>query len=225
MRRSDPFDHGGNPLLRWAGLPLGSGPRGPWTDSAARWEDGQVTNGGTNRLERRRDAVDLVLLSGVVVVVGAGFAQGVWLPNLHNGLLALAFASVGAYVLHQQPRNRCGQAFLATGVVEAVMFLGRQIGHDPAPGTSEWWGWLGVWPLVVGLALVTLSVILFPDGSLPSPAWKRAMAGVWIMFMIGIGTTARKCWRCASAKSNTAPASPPCMTTTPPPMTRTAASS
>ncbi len=175
MRRSDPFDHGGNPLLRWAGLPLGSGPRGPWTDSAARWEDGQVTNGGTNRLERRRDAVDLVLLSGVVVVVGAGFAQGVWLPNLHNGLLALAFASVGAYVLHQQPRNRCGQAFLATGVVEAVMFLGRQIGHDPAPGTSEWWGWLGVWPLVVGLALVTLSVILFPDGSLPSPAWKRAI--------------------------------------------------
>lgn len=29
----------------------------------------------------------------------------------------------------------------------------------------------GVWPLAVGLALVTLSVVLFPDGRLPSRAW------------------------------------------------------
>lgn len=107
-----------------------------------------------------------------MVAATAGFARGIWVPNLHNGLLALAFSSVGCYVLHQQPRNRCGAAFLATGVVEAVMFLGRQIGHDAGSGTSPWWGWLGVWPLVIGLALVTLSVILFPDGVLPSPGWR-----------------------------------------------------
>ncbi len=133
---------------------------------------------GTADRSRHGDTVRLLLLSGVVVVVVAGFARGVWLPNLHNGLLALAFASVGVYVLHQQPQNRCGIAFLVTGVVEAVMFLGRQIGHDPGHGASPWWGWLGVWPLVVGLALVTVSVILFPDGSLPSPAWR------WV---VGIG--------------------------------------
>lgn len=171
MRRSDPFDHGGNPLLRWAGLPLGSGPRGPWTDSAARWEDGQVTNGGTNRLERRRDAVDLVLLSGVVVVVGAGFAQGVWLPNLHRRVARSRSRSrqCAHTCCTSNHGTRCGQAFLATGVVEAVMFLGPPDRPRPRPGTSEWWGWLGVWPLVVGLALVTLSVILFPDGSLHRP--------------------------------------------------------
>lgn len=139
---------------------------------------GRVRTGATTGSEGRSDAVPLLVVSGVVVAVMAGFARGVWLANLHNGLLALAFASVGAYVLHQQPRNRCGRAFQATGVVEAAMFLGRQIGHDPRPGTSPWWGWLGVWPLVVGLALVTLSVILFPDGSLPSPGWR------WV---IGIG--------------------------------------
>jgi DNA-binding CsgD family transcriptional regulator len=125
-----------------------------------------------DRSGARGDTVPLLLVSGVVVAVAAGFGRGVWLPNLHNGVLALAFVLVGAYVLHQQPRNRCGRAFLAAGVVEAVMFLGRQIGHDPAPGTSAWWGWLGVWPVVVGLALGTLSVVLFPDGSLPSPAWR-----------------------------------------------------
>lgn len=114
----------------------------------------------------------LLLLSGVVIAVAAGFTKGLWLDNLHNGLLAPAFAGVGAYVLHQLPKNRCGWVFLATGTVEAIMFLGRQVGHDPAPGTSPWWGWLGVWPLVVGLALVTTSVIVFPDGRLPSAAWR-----------------------------------------------------
>ena len=127
---------------------------GPWS-----WEEQSA--------RRRGDAIRLLLLSGVVVAVVAGFSRGIWLPNLHNGLLALSFASVGAYVLHQQPENRCGTAFLATGIVEAAMFLGRQIGHRPRRRQ----------PVVElarrlaargGLALVTLSVILFPDGSLPS---------------------------------------------------------
>lgn len=150
--------------------------------------EGGVAEGLVDRLEpvrrvadrpdARRDAVVLLLVSGVVVAVMVGFARGVWLPNFHNGLLALAFACVGAYVSRQQPRNRCGWAFLATSIVEAVMFLGRQVGHDPRHSTSPWWGWFGVWLLVVGLALVTLSVILFPDGSLPSPGWR------WV---IGVG--------------------------------------
>lgn len=111
-------------------------------------------------------------VSGVVVAVTAGFARGMWLDNLHNGLLGLAFTCVGAYVLHQQPRNRCGFAFLATGVAEAVMFLGRQIGHDLPAGTTSWWGWLGVWPLVVCLFGATVSVVLFPDGRVPAAAWR-----------------------------------------------------
>jgi DNA-binding CsgD family transcriptional regulator len=87
-------------------------------------------------------------------------------------------------VLHQQPRNRCATAFLATGFVEAVMFLGRQVGHDAPPGTSPWWGWLGVWPLVVGLFGTTVSVVLFPHGRVPSPAWRwvvRAGAAVTVL--------------------------------------------
>jgi len=140
-----------------------------------------VSTGGADHARRQGDALRLLLLSGVVIAVVAGFARGVWLSNLHNGLLALSFASVGAYVLHQQPWNRCGTAFLATGVVEAVMFLGRQIGHDPGAGASPWWGWVGVWPLVVGLALVTVSVILFPDGRLPSPGWRWTVAIVAVL--------------------------------------------
>lgn len=128
----------------------------------------------------RAGFVPLLLLSAAVITVAAGLSKGVWLSNLHNGLLGLSFICVGAYVLHQCPQNRCGWAFLATGTVESIMFLGRQIGHDPTAESSAWWGWVGVWPLVVGVALVTWSVIVFPDGRLPAPWWR------WV---VGVGAT------------------------------------
>ncbi len=127
-----------------------------------------------------RGRAPLLLLSGVVVAVSFGLARGVWLPNLHNGLLALAFTVVGGYVLFQRPGHREGRLFLATGVVEAVLFLGRQIGHRPTAPGSAWWGWLGVWPTAAALALTTFSVLCFPDGRLPAPAW-RWVAGAVVL--------------------------------------------
>jgi DNA-binding CsgD family transcriptional regulator len=128
-----------------------------------------------------RGLLPLLLVSGVVVLVAFGQARGLWLSNLHNGLLALTFTFIGAYVLFQRPGHREGRLFLATGVVEAVLFFGRQIGHSPVPDGSRWWGWLGVWPTVVALALTTLSVICFPDGRLPSPHWRWVVAAVVVI--------------------------------------------
>lgn len=125
-----------------------------------------------------RGAVPLLLVSAVVVLMTVGFAQGFWFSNLHNGLLALAFAGVGAYVLHQRPGHREGVLFMATGVIEATTFLGRQVGHASVSGTGEWWAWWGVWPVVVALALTTLSVLCFPDGHLPSARWSWLAAAV-----------------------------------------------
>lgn len=125
-----------------------------------------------------RGLVPLLLVSGVVVMVSFGLARGLWLANLHNGLLALAFAFVGAYVLFQRPGHAEGRLFLLTGVVEAVLFLGRQVGHSAASEANRWWGWLGVWPTVVALALTTLSVFCFPDGRLPTRRWVWVSAGV-----------------------------------------------
>lgn len=131
-----------------------------------------------------RGLVPLLLVSGVIVLVALGQARGMWLANLHNGLLALAFTLVGAYVLFQRPGHREGLLFMATGVVQAVMFLGRQVGHwstSPDSWVDRWWGWLGVWPVAVALALATLSVICFPDGRLPSPRWRWVAATVVVV--------------------------------------------
>ncbi|GEM_PF-1564402 len=124
----------------------------------------------------RNGIVPLLFVSVVVVLVAGGLEQGVWLANLHNGLLALAFTSVGAYILFQRPGHPEGVLFIATGAVEAVIFAGRQVARTP--GASDWWGWAGVWPVAVGLALSTVAVICFPDGRLPSPRWRSVVLAV-----------------------------------------------
>jgi DNA-binding CsgD family transcriptional regulator len=136
------------------------------------------------RLRGGRGLGPLVLVSGVVVLVAFGQARGLWLSNLHNGLLAVAFTFVGAYVLYQRPGHREGRLFLATGAVEAVLFFGRQLGHSPTSDGSRWWGWLGVWPTAVALALTTLSVVGFPDGRLPSRHWRWVVAAVAVVAVV-----------------------------------------
>ena len=134
----------------------------------------------------------LALVGVVVVLVAFGFSRLWWAPNLHNGLLALSFTFVGAYVLFQRPGHREGLLFMATGLVEAVMFFGRQIGHSPSPGSSPWWGWLGVTLVPVALALCTFAVICFPDGRLPSPRWRGV--AVLVIGLAVVCTTLSAIW-------------------------------
>jgi DNA-binding CsgD family transcriptional regulator len=135
-----------------------------------------------------RALLPLSLVSGVVVLVTIGLARGFWLANLHNALLALAFTCVGAYVLYQRPGHLTGALFMATGAVEAVMFFGRQQAHVAGPHGGVWWGWVGVWPVAVALGLVTLCVILFPDGRLPSRPWAVVVVAV-ILLMAACATS------------------------------------
>lgn len=127
-----------------------------------------------------RGLVPLLLVSAVVLLVTWGLAQGVWVSNLHNGLLALSFALVGAYVLSQRRGHPEGVLLLTNGVACAVLFWGRQLGHGGDPGSVgvRWAAWLGVWPVALNIALVTLAVLCFPDGRLASRAWRPVAAAV-----------------------------------------------
>jgi hypothetical protein len=74
-------------------------------------------------------------------LVAGGFALGVHVANLHNGLIAASFTAVGLFVVLRRPGNREGWLFVATGAAHAVMFAGRQYGlhAGPLPGAS----WVG----------------------------------------------------------------------------------
>jgi DNA-binding CsgD family transcriptional regulator len=155
------------------------GRENPLGGCSGAWDDGAVVG---QRSAAPRGIAPLLTLSVVVLVVAFGASRGLWLANLHNGLLALACAGVGAYVLWQRPRHAVGTLLLATGLVEAVMYTGRQFGHGPDAGEHPWLVWLGVWPLAIALTLITLSVLCFPDGRLPSSHWRWV---AWAVVVVG----------------------------------------
>ncbi|CAN5308250.1 hypothetical protein BH09ACT10_BH09ACT10_29830 [soil metagenome] len=125
----------------------------------------------------------IALAAAVGAVVTVGFTLGFELANLHNGLLALSFTAVGAFVLHRRPGQREAQLFLAAGAAHAVMFFGQQVGRHPSFPGAEWIAWMGVWPLPLVLVLVGAAVMGFPDGSVPRGVWVVAF---WVMAAAGL---------------------------------------
>jgi len=113
----------------------------------------------------------LVVLGGVVALAAAGFARGFWLANAHNGFLALAFGSVASWTLLRRSGQPEAIVFAIVGLAEGVLFLGRQIGHTGTSEVDRWWGWVGVWPLALTLALISVTVLCFPEGRFLSRTW------------------------------------------------------
>jgi GAF domain-containing protein len=129
---------------------------------------------GVARLARS-EMLPLVAASAACVLVAVGFTRGIWWSNIHNGILGVTLSLVGAWLAAERPRSREGVLFLAAGLVEAVIFTGRQIGHTATGTASSWLGWLGVWPIVVAILLMTFAVVCFPNGQLPSRRWRPAV--------------------------------------------------
>lgn len=115
----------------------------------------------------------------VATLVGYGWFLGFHVENVHNGLLGGSFTAVGLYVVRMRPRHREGWLLVATGVLHAVMFFGRQYGlYEPALPAASWLGWVGVWPLPLVIALSGWTLMAFPDGRLPSARWRVAVVAM-----------------------------------------------
>jgi DNA-binding CsgD family transcriptional regulator len=123
----------------------------------------------------------LLVLGAVVALVSTGFAHGFWWENLHNGLLALAFGGVAAWTLLLRPRQREALLFAAVGILEGVLFFGRQVAHGGPGGSDTWWGWFGVWPLALILAALTWAVLCFPEGHFLSRTWHSVGVGIAVI--------------------------------------------
>jgi hypothetical protein len=92
---------------------------------------------------------------------------------------ALAFASVGALMASRRPRNAIGWIFCGAGILATAELLGSQYaiyGLLTQPGSvprPELGAWLFEWTGFVAACLTaTFVLMLFPDGRLPSPAWR-----------------------------------------------------
>jgi signal transduction histidine kinase len=101
---------------------------------------------------------------------------------VENGLLVLAFSSigaVGALIVARFPRNAVGWLFLATASLAATGFVADQLStydlvtRPGSLGVGPWMAWVNswIWILYFGPFLIFVP-LLFPDGRLASPRWR-----------------------------------------------------
>ena len=138
--------------------------------------------------------VAIGLASATLVVTAAGLTLillgwGVpladsWGFRGFTAIFAVTGTAVGLLIALNRPDHRVGWLLLGAGALSALQFFGDEYsiysffaGREPLPAAS-WLGWLNAWIWVPGVATIaTLAPLYFPDGRLPSPAWRWA---VWV---------------------------------------------
>ncbi|HEX5937200.1 MAG TPA: histidine kinase [Actinomycetota bacterium] len=104
----------------------------------------------------------------------------------------LAYSTIGALIAARQPGNAIGWTFCATGLAwaaasmaDAYAAYAAAIGVETSSAARAA-DWVSLWFYGLGIFLpVTLLLLLFPDGRLPSPRW-RPILGLAILGNIGI---------------------------------------
>ena len=122
------------------------------------------------------------VLAAVVLAPVAGFSWSRALTSFlaTNGLMGAAFATSGLVIAWYRPRNPLGWLLVAGGLghaTSALMAPIAQLLHDhgaPLPVLRVVLTvFMFAWPWSIALFL-PMSLLLFPDGHLPSPRWRYA---------------------------------------------------
>lgn len=134
---------------------------------------------------RARAASRVLAVIGLLALMGSAGTDAVpWLLPL------VVFLSVGALILNRWPAHRIGWVFVWLGVGAAASGLGITLsttavtGNLPVPSASVSGGLIVASLLsdatntAVIAFFVPLSLLLFPDGRLPSPRWRMAVWGL-----------------------------------------------
>ena len=130
--------------------------------------------------------VAALLLCAAAVVLHEVYARrGFGGEGLSGGDLVLGglFPIAGAVVLWRQPRNAAGWVLMSAALV-SVSALAHQwayAGGVADPGSLPWVPaavWFASWTYIPYWVQPTLLPVLFPDGRLPSPRWRRFVVAV-----------------------------------------------
>lgn len=122
------------------------------------------------------------------IELSAGASRTVLDDNMLGGfVIAATFSVVGWLVGSRRPANAIGWIFLVVGISQALATaagtyarFGAATGSLDLPFAAEL-AWVDTWAWAPGfILLLTLSVLLFPDGRLPSAGWRPLL---WLTAM------------------------------------------
>ncbi len=128
--------------------------------------------------------------SGLLLAATGALALGAPVPSDHfldqvlpNVVLGLVLPLLGAIVLSKLPGHPLGRLWVLTGVAGALTLavhtyalFGSVVRPGAVPFTAVA-AWVSSWLWVLGFTpLLTLGLLLFPDGRLPSSRWRPLLA-------------------------------------------------
>ena len=118
--------------------------------------------------------VSLILMAALARNGATGFVDTYSVGGLRSGV---SYGIMGWLIASRRPGNAIGWVFLLIALTQAVGVLAdlaAQYGTEVAPGSiplAAEWSWVAGWAWAPGyVLLITFSILLFPDGHLPSPA-------------------------------------------------------
>lgn len=113
----------------------------------------------------------------------------------YDALFAVVFAAVGLLITTRRPYNLIGWLFLISAVLSAVQTAVTSYGgYALAAGRSggDIALWVSGWIWLPAVALIVLTLLLYPNGRLPSPRWRWAALG-----LLPVTTAATLLWALA----------------------------
>ena len=145
-------------------------------------------------------ALDALAVLLLVPQLGTGVFERLDGNTLGGYVLGATFPVVGWLIATRRPGNAIGWVFIGIGLSQALdTFAGQYgvVGLVTAPGSlpaADVVAWIAVWSWAPGFTLLlTYSVLLFPDGHLPSPRWRPVawIAGVaMVLLVVPVGIVA-----------------------------------
>jgi signal transduction histidine kinase len=133
----------------------------------------------------------VLLIVNIVLSIRAGTLADVDVFVFVYPIFLLAFSSVGALIAARQPGNAIGWVFIGTGLAWAVLgSADAYAAYALATGQEASLAalaadWVNIWFYGPGIFLpVTLLLLLFPDGRVPSPRWRPVL---WIAIAGNLG--------------------------------------
>jgi len=117
---------------------------------------------------------------------------------LENTAMAVSFSIVGAIIASRLPASPLGWLYCAAACIIAVAYLSAEyaiyalVARPESLPAGEALAWLASWTWIPSLGCIVLSLLLFPNGELPSNRWR------WLAWLSVLVTIVGALWAALS---------------------------